>query len=220
MKDQFSPDPFEQFSIWYDRPSNSKTIRLFKYFTRFIQKALSVFDPALSRVNDNAFILTTSNEEFGPTSRVVLLKSYSLGGFVFFTNYSSLKSKQLLENPRAQILFYWRYPLRQIRIKGVVEKLSFEESRKYWKTRPRGSQISALASHQSSEVNSKQALIDKVNELKLKYKGQDIPCPEFWGGYCLVPTYFEFWRGRVNRLHDRVFYKKENNTWSKGVLAP
>ena len=210
----------EQFTAWYEGSDNTLLVRIYRGFKKGLQKLLSYFDPALARISDNAFILSTSSAQGDPTSRVVLLKGYSRKGFEFYTNYHSLKSQHLDQNPKAQALFYSTYPLRQIRITGSIEKLSKEENQLYWSTRPRGSQLSALASHQSAEIQSKNELLQRVGELKDQYKDQPIPCPDFWGGYRLVPNYYEFWQGRVNRLHDRIFYKKEGSTWKSGLLAP
>lgn len=194
-KSEINPDPFVQFSIWMDE----------------ILK-LDVSEP-------NAMVLSTSGKGNIPSSRVVLLKEITNDGFIFFTNYESRKSKELNENPNAALLFYWKELGRQVRIIGSVGKISYEESEKYFKMRPYESRISAWASYQSSIIQSRKFLEEKVHEFELKFK-DEVPLPEFWGGYKLIPVSFEFWQGRENRLHDRIFYSKKNNNWKIERLAP
>lgn len=170
----------------------------------------------------NAMILATASKEGQPSIRTVLLKDYSEKGFVFFTNYNSQKGKEIEANPKAAILFFWPKLMRQIKIEGVLEKVSPKESEDYFRTRPVGNQISAWVSQQSTEVKNKQALEEKYIALEEKYKGKEIPYPGFWGGYRLSPNVFEFWQGQANRLHDRIRYELECEecTWKIKRLAP
>ena len=132
-----------------------------------------------------------------------------------------MKGQDLKENPRAQLNFYWKFKLRQVRVWGTVTKLSPEESAQYWDSRPKESQLSALASHQSHKIQNHKELEEKVKSLRLEYKDKKIPCPAFWGGYHLKPYRFEFWQARANRLHDRYVYElKDNDLWQTYWLAP
>lgn len=169
----------------------------------------------------NAMTLSTAGESGVPSARIVLLKEYDHNGFVFYTSYASRKSKEFEHNPAACLNFFWPELIRQVRIEGTVEKVSREMSANYFKKRPRASQLSAWASPQSEAVFSRDELEQKVKELDEKFAGKEIPLPPEWGGYRLKPTYFEFWQGRVNRLHDRLCYKLEpDNSWSITRLAP
>lgn len=190
-------NPFLQFQVWFKEA----------------QKA-QVLEP-------NAMILSTANTNGQPSSRTVLLKGVEEDAFVFYTNYRSRKGRQMAENPRASLLFLWLELHRQIRIEGLVEKISPEQSTQYFQSRPRGSQIGALASPQSQPIKRKE-LEEAVQHLEDTYLGQDkLPRPPHWGGYRIIPHLFEFWQGRPNRLHDRVQYEldgKEN--WKLARLAP
>jgi len=188
-------NPFDQLSVWLEEAINSDLIE------------------------PNSMILSTSGKNCKPNARVVLLKEISDGGLVFYTNYESKKSKELKENPNASILFFWRELGRQIKILGKVKKVSRKESEEYFKTRPYESKIAAWISKQSSEIPSRDFLVEKFDEYKEKFE-QDVPLPPYWGGYALFPTYFEFWQGRLNRLHDRIVYKKQKNDWKIFRLAP
>jgi pyridoxamine 5'-phosphate oxidase len=142
-------------------------------------------------------------------------------GFQFYTNFESRKSQELQANPQAQLLFYWSTFGRQIRIEGLVKKLSAAESDAYWVTRPRASRIGALASQQSRPLNDPAEMDQRVAELTAMYDGKEIPRPESWGGFELVADYFEFWEDRANRLHERVTYKRNSDgTWTIGRLWP
>jgi pyridoxamine 5'-phosphate oxidase len=163
--------------------------------------------------------LSTVSAEGKPSSRIVLLKELSEKGLVFFTNYDSQKGKDLLNNPSAALLFFWSELQRQVRIEGKVAKISKNESNLYFSSRPRGSQIAALASPQSSVIE-REKLEKKWAELEKKYEGKDIPLPDYWGGYLLVPDFFEFWQGRENRLHDRLSFSKKGSAWKIERLAP
>jgi pyridoxamine 5'-phosphate oxidase len=164
--------------------------------------------------------LSTATLDGVPSSRIVLLKATSENGFVFYTNYSSAKAKELEQNSRAALNFFWVQLERQIRISGTVEKTSREESEKYFQSRPAGSRLGAWASHQSEVIPNREALEKKLAEVTDRFAG-DIPLPEDWGGYRVVPKTIEFWQGRTNRLHDRFRYSRERDgNWIIERLAP
>lgn len=153
--------------------------------------------------------------------RTVLLKYFDQSGFVFFTNYSSNKSREIAENPHVALMFPWVTLERQVIIKGTAEKISKAESLKYFTSRPHGSQLGAWVSHQSSVITGRKLLEQKLDEMKRKFKEGKVPLPDFWGGYRVVPQTVEFWQGRPNRLHDRFQYTRTNDTrWSIERLAP
>lgn len=170
--------------------------------------------------NANAMTLATATKDGRPSARFVMLKSYDEDGFVFFTNYTSQKGQELAENPQATLVFYWVQFHRQIRITGKVSKVAMVESEAYFNGRPRGSRLSALASDQSSVVENRQVLEEKVDELAARYEDVDVPHPPRWGGYRLVPDEFEFWQGRLDRLHDRFRFRKVSEEWLIERLAP
>jgi pyridoxamine 5'-phosphate oxidase len=165
--------------------------------------------------------LATATKKGVPSTRMVLLKHVDADGFVFYTNYSSQKGKELAENPRASLVFYWEELHRQVCIEGTVSKVSSEESDAYFQTRPRESQISAHASAQSEVIGSREELDRHFEELQRKFEGQPVPRPPHWGGYCLKPTRIEFWQSGYARLNDRIVYElqKEGN-WKMKRLAP
>ena len=184
-------------------------------FEKWFEEALMA---EISEVNAMTLATVFSQQ---PTIRVVLLKGLDEKGFVFFTNYESRKAQEIAGNPKAAVNFFWKELHRQIRIEGRIEKISFEESNTYYQSRDRGSRIGAWASPQSQVIENREELEDRVNEFTQKYEGkEEIPCPEHWGGYRLVPHYFEFWQGRPSRLHDRIVYEKEGNVWKIQRLAP
>ena len=190
-------DPFVQFDSWWD-------------------------DAVKSELNEiNAMTLATASATGMPSARIVLLKSVSEAGFVFFTNYNSQKGKELLENPRACLVFFWKELERQIRITGSVEKVSAEESDEYFNSRPEGSRIGAWASPQSSVIESREIIeINLANYARQFAKGE-IARPPHWGGYIVIPSVIEFWQGRPNRLHDRIQYSKiTDGSWKIERLAP
>jgi len=169
----------------------------------------------------NAMTLATASSDGLPSARIVLLKGISPAGFQFFTNYDSFKGKQLMENPRACLVFFWKELQRQVRITGLVEKLSREKSDDYFNSRPEGSRIGALASPQSEVIESSEWLHQRAKKLSAKYAGHSIPRPAHWGGYLVRPVTIEFWQGRPDRLHDRLLYSlQENGEWSIEILAP
>jgi len=189
-------NPFIQFTKWYESILNS-----------------NLNEPT-------AMMLSTADVNGNSSARIVLLKEFDDSGFVFYTNYESRKGKDLNKNPKAALTFFWDEQRRQIRIEGAVEKISRETSKKYFSSRPRESQIGAWVSAQSSEVPNRDFLENKYVELEEKFGSEEIPLPDFWGGYRVTPNYFEFWQGRENRLHDRICYKKENDEWKIFRLAP
>ncbi|WP_299222673.1 pyridoxamine 5'-phosphate oxidase [uncultured Aquimarina sp.] len=168
----------------------------------------------------NAMTLTTFGLDGFPKARIVLLKHLDNDGFVFYTNYQSEKGKAIANNNKVCISFFWPNLERQVIIKGEVNKIPEEGSNKYFQSRPRGSQLGAWASDQSSIVESREVLEEKLTSLEKKYQDKEIPKPDFWGGFCVKPIEFEFWQGRPNRLHDRIRYISEKKTWKRERLAP
>lgn len=165
--------------------------------------------------------LATADREGRPSARIVLLKGCDPRGFVFFSNYESRKGREMEENPSAALLFYWAAFERQVRIEGRVEKVSREESEAYYRTRPRGSRIGAWASQQSAVIGGREELEEKVRALEERFPTEDIPLPELWGGYRVVPDQIEFWQGRPDRLHDRLRYRRlPDGSWTVERLSP
>jgi pyridoxamine 5'-phosphate oxidase len=168
-----------------------------------------------------AMTLATATRDGKPSARLVLLKGIDERGFVFYTNYRSAKARDLDSNPQAALVFYWSKLDRQVRIEGSVERTSPEESQAYFKTRPRESQIGALASPQSEVISGREVLEQMAAELSERYGDREIDCPENWGGYRVIPNRIEFWKNRVGRLHDRILYERESDgPWSIKRLAP
>ncbi|MFA6060385.1 MAG: pyridoxamine 5'-phosphate oxidase [Taibaiella sp.] len=180
----------------------------------------------------NAMTLATANMWGLPSARIVLLKGLDEEGFVFFTNYESEKGRQIAEEDSVALLFFWKELERQVRIEGVARKISAQESDTYFHSRPKGSQIGAIASPQSQVIEGRTELEEKVKELEAQYADSEIPRPEYWGGYRVIPEKVEFWQGRNNRLHDRIVFYREPETdngegelpgysaWEKFRLAP
>ncbi len=164
--------------------------------------------------------LATATPEGVPSSRMVLLKAFSADGFVFYTNYGSRKAEELYSNPRAALLLHWAILQRQVRVEGRVERIGHEESQAYFRTRSRGSQIGAWASRQSETLRVRSDLEEQVSEVEERFKDQDVPLPDFWGGYRVVPERIEFWQGRLNRLHDRLIYSRRGPGWDTERLYP
>lgn len=184
-------------------------------FRKWLGDALSS-----TETEPTAMVISTVDEQLQPHSRVVLLKDFDERGLVFFTNYESNKAQQLALNNRIAVLFFWDSLERQVRITGKVEKVPEQVSVDYFNSRPLESRIGAYASPQSSVIESKEFLENRFEEIKLQF-GKNVPKPTHWGGFLIVPETFEFWQGRPNRLHDRLFYKKnESNLWEMVRLAP
>jgi pyridoxamine 5'-phosphate oxidase len=190
------PDPIQQFQAWFD---DAITARL----------------PL-----PEAMTLATATPDGKPSARMVLLKQVDEDGFVFFTNYNSAKAEQLDANPYAALVFYWAPLDRQVRVEGSVVRTSAQESRDYFRTRPRESQIGAWASAQSEVIRSREALEQRAQELEALYCDREIDCPEHWGGYRLRPERIEFWKSRIGRLHDRILYERGSDGWTITRLAP
>jgi pyridoxamine 5'-phosphate oxidase len=168
-----------------------------------------------------AMTLATATPEGKPSARLVLLKQVDKHGFVFYTNYTSRKAAELDANPQASLVFYWPQFERQVRVEGTVEKTSAAESDEYFKTRPRESQIGALASPQSQVIPSRDYLQQQADELEQFYEGRDVNRPSHWGGYRLRAERIEFWKGRPSRLHDRIVYERRpDDSWTIKRLAP
>lgn len=201
LEEQLKDDPIKQFQEWFENAV-----------------AAGLNEP-------NAMALATANKSGHPSVRMVLLKGVDEHGFVWYTNYESRKAHEILENPYASLLFFWEGLHRQVRIEGIVEKVSEEESDEYFHSRPRGSQIGALVSNQSSVLSGRHVLYQAYEELQAKYAdGQLIPRPKHWGGFRLKPKAMEFWQGQVSRLHDRLLYSQSEingkQTWKIERLAP
>jgi pyridoxamine 5'-phosphate oxidase len=191
------PGPFEQFALWFQQAVDAK-----------------IAEP-------NAMCLATTGADQRPLSRTVLLKSYDERGFVFFTNHESRKARQMAENPNVSLLFPWLALERQVIICGSVEKVSTAETLAYFITRPRGSQLGAWVSAQSSIITTRSLLEQKWEEMKRKFGEGEVPLPSFWGGYRVVPREIEFWQGRPSRLHDRFLYTRQpDGSWKIARLAP
>ena len=188
----------------------------FKLFDSWFHLA----DSADSVEEANAMSISTVGKDLWPKTRVVLLKSFSKEGFVYFTNYESQKGKDLQENPKCCISFFWPSLEKQIIVQGQVSKLPENESEEYFHSRPRGSQLGAKASNQSSVIPSRDFLESRLDELETEFEGKEIPKPDYWGGYIIKPVKFEFWQGRKSRLHDRIQFTREENNWKIERLAP
>ena len=178
-------------------------------------------DARASEVNDsNAMSLATLDKDGMPDVRIVLLKGFDESGFVFFTNYDSAKGHELQSTPKAAILFPWLDLERQVRISGCVETISEAESTQYFHSRPRGSQLGAWVSAQSQVIANREVLSHSMQTIETRFKDQQIPLPESWGGYRIKPETYEFWQGRANRLHDRFQYNRKDDGWQVDRLAP
>ena len=195
-RSELDSDPFKQFSLWF-----SQAIKV------------GIVEPS-------AMSLATADEsEIG--IRTVLLKHFDDKGFVFFTNYSSKKSQQIEVKPQAALLFSWLDLGRQVKIVGSAEKITTLESIKYFASRPKDSQLGAWASQQSVTISSRSLLVSQFESMKNKFSKGEVPLPDFWGGYRVIPQSIEFWQGRPNRLHNRVFFKiNKNSKWEAKLLSP
>lgn len=189
-------DPLLQFRKWFDEALNS-----------------DIMEP-------NAMVLSTVSKESKPTQRTVLLKAIDTDGFVFYTNYSSRKAQQIEENSAVSILFPWFEMERQVSIEGKAEKVSTGQSLKYFLSRPFGSQLGAWVSNQSEVISSRSILEEKLAQMKSKFSKGEVPLPDFWGGYKVIPERIEFWQGRSNRLHDRIVFEKNEENWNIKRLSP
>ncbi|HCM47564.1 MAG TPA: pyridoxamine 5'-phosphate oxidase [Colwellia sp.] len=167
-----------------------------------------------------AMSVSSCNADGQPSSRMVLLKDYDEKGFVFFTNYASRKSHELDENNKVALLFHWNVLQRQVRIEGIVEKVSIQESADYFHSRDRGSQVGAWASKQSQKLKHDDELKERMSHYQEKFSQGQVPHPEFWGGWRIKPHAIEFWQGRSNRLHDRICFEKQNEQWTQHKLHP
>ena len=185
-------------------------------FARWWEEAVN------SKIDEvNAMTLATASLDALPSARIVLLKEFNEKGFIFFTNYESYKAQQLAENPKACLVFFWKEIERQVRITGLIEKVSGKQSDEYFQSRPESSRIGAWASPQSRVIESRDWLDDKFNELVNKMEGNSSARPPHWGGYIVKPVVIEFWQGRPSRLHDRIQYSlDENGEWKIERLAP
>lgn len=218
-REQLDPDPLRQFSHWFDDAigAHGKT-RWRKIGIAFYK----LWQAILGRhgADVNAMTLATVDAEGRPSTRTVLLKGIDARGFIFFTNYASRKGSELAANPNAALTFYWPEFERQVCVAGRVTKVSSEESAAYFKSRPRGSQIGAWASRQSSAVESRAELEKAWAEMEKKFPA-DIPLPPTWGGFVLAPERIEFWQGRPSRLHDRLCYQRQTDgSWRIERLSP
>ncbi len=174
-----------------------------------------------SKLKDpNTMILATSNAKLQPNIRAVLLKIFDEKGFVFFTNYQSIKAQEISQNPQVAAEFLWLDLERQVRILGRCEKITTAESLSYFMKRSRESQIGAWVSDQSSVISSRKALQMQIEKMKQKFAKGEIPLPDFWGGYRIIPEQIEFWQGRPSRLHDRILYTRNDKEWKIERLAP
>lgn len=191
-----SKDPITQFDRWFEVAS------------------------AHDRVEANAMTLATCNAAGQPAARTVLLKNYDENGFVFYTNQESRKAADLQDNPQAALLFWWRALERQIRIEGGVEPVPQSMADEYFSMRPRGSQLGAWASDQSTVIPDRTWLEKRLAEIESEYADREVPCPPYWGGYRVCPRSMEFWQGGASRLHDRLRYRREQGGWRLERLSP
>ena len=190
-------DPLRQFALWFEDAARS------------------------GAPQPEAAAVATASPDGAPSVRFVLVKQYDERGFVFFSNYESRKGRELRDNPRAALLFHWEALARQVRIEGSVERIALEESVAYVRSRPRGSQLSALASPQSQVIESREWLERRVAELADRYRDQELPVPDGWGGFRIAPASYEFWQHRQDRLHDRLRYTRAADLgWRIERLAP
>ena len=191
-------NPFLQFQHWFAQALNSQVIE------------------------PNAMTLATITTDGKPAARIVLLKDFDERGFVFYTNFQSRKGQELAQTPAAALVFWWGELERQVRIEGAITVVSEAEADAYFQSRPRGSQLGAWVSRQSQMIGDRSVLEDRLEQLEQEYGDRPIPRPPHWGGYRLAPTYFEFWQGRSNRLHDRLCYRHTTaaNIWQIKRLSP
>ena len=187
----------------------------FALYRRWFRDAQNAGEPL-----PEAMALATATRDGRPSVRMVLNRGVSRGGFVFYTNYTSRKAVELIENPRAAVVFHWPRIERQLRVEGRVHKLTRHESERYFQTRPRDSRVSAWASPQSATIPGRSFLEDEVARARERFGSRTIPCPPFWGGFRIVANCIEFWQGRPHRLHDRLLFRRKGNIWTREQLAP
>ncbi len=187
-------DPFALFGAWFEEAAENER-------------------------EANAFTLTTANKSLQSSARIVYLKEVFEKEFVFYTNYDSHKGRDIAENPKVSMLFFWPQLSRQVRVEGICTKVPAEVSDEYFNSRPRGSQVGAWASHQSEGLESREELENRVKEYEEKFT-DEVPRPPHWGGYKINPTLIEFWQGRPSRLHDRLVFTKVDSDWKIGRLNP
>jgi pyridoxamine 5'-phosphate oxidase len=219
-RQDLGPDPLQQFRGWMAHAEAQRGTSRLKSVGVALFKA---WQALLGRppIDLTAMVLATADARGEPSARTVLLKGIDARGFTFFTNYDSRKGRDLAENPKAALVFYWAHLERQVIVSGTVTKLPVEESEAYFQSRPRGSRIAALASPQSAVVGDRAALERLWAEAAARFPGDDVPLPDNWGGYVLSPTRVEFWQGRLNRLHDRFCYTLgSDGQWHIDRLAP
>jgi pyridoxamine 5'-phosphate oxidase len=195
LEDSLGLDPFSEFTLWLKEAVDKKELEA------------------------NAFSLCTVNKQKEPSSRIVYLKEIHSKKFIFYTNYFSRKGNDIVKNPFVSMLFFWPQLQRQIRIKGFCEKVSSEMSDEYFNSRPRESQLGAWASHQSEKLLDREELEGRYKEYSEKFP-TTVPRPESWGGYSIDPDNFEFWQGRASRLHDRILFERDSDSWKTSRLNP
>ena len=195
-EDNINPNPFKQFDIWFKDAHE-----------------IGLKDP-------NAMNVASSTKEGIPSSRMVLLKSYDENGFIFYTNYTSRKSKEIIDNPNVALNFFWDALERQVRVEGEIKKIDPKISDEYFSSRSRLSQLGAHASNQSQIIENYDVITNKLKELEKEYEGKEISRPDHWGGFIIVPRTIEFWQGHEGRIHDRLKFQKENSGWNLVRLSP
>jgi len=195
-EDNINPNPFKQFDIWFKDAHE-----------------IGLKDP-------NAMNVASSTKEGIPSSRMVLLKSYDENGFIFYTNYTSRKSKEIIDNPNVALNFFWDALERQVRVEGEIKKIDPKISDEYFSSRSRLSQLGAHASNQSQIIENYDVITNKLKKLEKEYEGKEISRPDHWGGFIVVPKTIEFWQGHEGRIHDRLKFQKDNAEWSFVRLSP
>ncbi|WP_194850588.1 pyridoxamine 5'-phosphate oxidase [Nonlabens antarcticus] len=197
LESNLNRNPFETFGEWFQQAENDDAVE-----------------------EPNAMSVSTIGGDGFPKTRIVLLKEIANDTFLFYTNYTSEKAVAIEAHPQICIHFFWPSLERQVIIKANVKKVPAEKSAAYFNSRPRGSQLGAWASHQSDVIISREELDDQLKAIEKQFEGKDVPLPEFWGGYSCSPVSFEFWQGRPNRMHDRILYLQNNNSWEFKRLQP
>ncbi len=190
------PDPIAQFQRWFQQAKEAKA------------------------AEPNAMTLATCTPDAYPSARMVLLKGVDARGFVFFTDYRSRKGQELVDNPHAALCFWWHELERQVRIVGAVQRIARSESAEYFASRPHGARVGAWVSHQSQVIASRDVLEEGVEAMTEKFRTGDVPLPDHWGGFRVIPDEVEFWQGRESRLHDRIVYVRDGGRWVRRRLSP